>query len=135
LRRLVHILLALAAIPVPAWAETIVPPAKFERMTSGKTLYFDRGGQPYGAETYLANRQVLWRYSDGTCSTGHWFEDAGNICFVYDATPLPQCWIFVERDGEFFARTLGTPSEDISEIRLAGESPEPLDCPAPNLGF
>ena len=117
-----------------AAAERQIGPAEFEAMSRGATLLFDRNGLPYGAETYLANRQVLWRHEDGPCQAGHWFGLGDQICFIYENNPSAQCWVFVERNGDFFARIAGLPSGDASEIRLAGESPEPLDCPGPNLG-
>ena len=131
--RTAAILLALAG-PAQAGAERVIAPVDFEAMTTGVTLYFDRDGQPYGAETYLQGRQVIWRYADGTCAAGHWFADGQSICFVYEGNPAPQCWLFVERDNGFFARVAGLASGDPSEIRLASESPEPLNCPAQNLG-
>ncbi len=117
-----------------AVAETVVTPDAFERMTEGRTLAFDRNGSHYGVERYLPGREVIWEYADKTCSFGHWFAAGTHICFVYDNAPTPQCWIFAERDGAFFARMSDLPPRDPSEIRLTGDYDGPFECPAPNLG-
>ena len=117
-----------------ASAAEIVGPSEFEAMTEGRTLTFDRAGRYFGVEQYLANRQVIWRFADGTCAVGHWFGEGTDICFVYDTDPAPQCWVFERREGDFYARIRGLAAGDPSELRLSGEIDVDLDCPAPNLG-
>ena len=69
--------------------------AEFDAYTKGKTLYFGRGGAPYGAEVYLDNRRLRWSFLDGECKDGYWYEEApSSICFVYEDRPEPQCWSF-----------------------------------------
>ncbi len=117
----------------PSHAETQLSPSEFEAMTTGKTLQFNRQNDWYGAEQYLPDQQVIWQYGDGSCTQGRWFADDGALCFTYDDNPLPQCWIFTERDGQFFARPEEDPAQSDSELRLSGESDAPLSCKAPNL--
>lgn len=128
------ILSLLAATAAGAVTEEIVAPEVFEAFSAGRTLSFERDGAYYGAEQYLENRRVIWRYGDGTCTTGHWFTDGNDICFVYDTNPLPQCWVFARRGDSYFARISGLPSGDPSEIRMSGSTTEPLPCNAPDLG-
>lgn len=125
----------LAAPPVTATAaETAVDAERFETMSTGRTLRFSRRGAPYGAEQYLPGRRVIWQYADGSCSHGFWYDGGEALCFVYEDTPSPQCWIFSRRDGDFFARMAGVAAGDPSELRLSATSPAPLDCPGPDLG-
>jgi hypothetical protein len=58
--------------------------AEFEDYTTGQTLTFSFMGVPYGVEQYLPGRRVIWAFIGEDCHEGRWYEDAGNICFVYD---------------------------------------------------
>ncbi|KIT17708.1 hypothetical protein [Jannaschia aquimarina] len=118
----------------PAFAERTVSGAEFERMVTGKTFYFDRFGRPFGAEQYFEDKRVIWAFEGGQCQRGIWFENrSGQICFVYDGDPAPQCWDFIEMpSGDFHARADGAdPSEDLVTSNVdTGD----LDCPLPDLG-
>lgn len=117
-----------------ASAEVTLSPDQFDRMSTGKTMEFERDGAWYGSEQYLPNREVVWKYGDGTCTSGFWFEDQGSLCFVYEDAPQPQCWVFVEREGDFFARPAESTSGTDAELRLSRQSEQPLACAAPDLG-
>lgn len=67
---------------------------EFDRYTQGRTLYYGQEGQLYGVERYLPGRRVIWSFLDGRCKEGRWYEEAGEICFVYEDEPRPQCWSF-----------------------------------------
>jgi hypothetical protein len=126
--------LALILAAAPALAERAVTPEEFEQMVTGKTFYFERFGEPFGAEQYFPDKRVIWAFEGGQCQRGIWFANArGDICFVYDDDPAPQCWHFLEMsDGAFHARVVGdAPSEDLV---TSGIDTEPLDCPLPDLG-
>ncbi len=128
-------LAVLLSLALPAAAERIISPEEFEAMSQDKTLYFTQNGAPYGVERYYEDRQSTWQYEDGSCIEGRWFPVNDTICFVYENAPLsPQCWIFAERGGNFYARTDGTPAGALSELRLAGEDTKALNCNAPDLG-
>lgn len=124
------LLLLLAA---PAAAQTPMSAEAFEAYSTGKTLYFGKTGAPYGAEQYLSGRRVIWTFLDGECQEGHWFEQAGDICFVYDLRPdAPQCWTFYQRDTGLAAQYENDPSA--TPLIEVEQSDEPLQCPGPDVG-
>jgi hypothetical protein len=107
--------------------------AEFDAYTKGKTLYFGRGGAPYGAEVYLDNRRVRWSFLDGECKDGYWYEEApSSICFVYEDRPEPQCWNFEKGDTGLIARFKNNPqSLDLYE---AEDVYEEMICLGPKVG-
>ncbi|MEM8872124.1 MAG: hypothetical protein AAGB10_02200 [Pseudomonadota bacterium] len=123
-----------ALLATPVAASTAMTGAEFEAFSTGKTLEFGRGGAWYGSEQYLADRQVIWQYADGSCTYGAWFERDGALCFVYEDNPTPQCWIVSERQSTLFVRPEAASPGDPSELRMTGEIEEPLNCPGPDLG-
>lgn len=127
-------LVVLAAFAAPAAAERVVSADEFSEMVTGRTFHFDRYGEPFGSEQYFEDKRVIWAFEGGQCQRGIWFENrAGEICFVYDEDPRPQCWSFLEmQSGALHARSVGSPpSEDLVTRDI---SREPLDCPLPDLG-
>ncbi|MCU0899418.1 MAG: hypothetical protein MUC82_02860 [Cypionkella sp.] len=135
-RRLALVLgLSLGLMPglTPA-AEPPVPltGAEFEAYTTGKTLTFSQSGEIYGAEEYLPGRKVRWAFTGDICRDGSWYEDAGNICFVYEHDPTAQCWTFWREDGRLTGLFIGNaPGTELSEV---AQSPDPLPCAGPDLG-
>ncbi|CTQ34294.1 hypothetical protein [Jannaschia rubra] len=132
MRPILALVLSLAA--TPALAERIVTPDEFDAMVTGRTLHFDRHGEAYGAEQYFEDKRVIWSFEDGECQRGIWFANTrGQICFVYDSDPTPQCWDFLEADdGAFRARLDGDEAADDLVTRNVGN--DALDCPLPDLG-
>lgn len=112
-------------------AEPIDGPA-FDAYTRGKTLFYGQNGQAYGAEIYLDDRRVRWSFLDGECKDGYWYEDAGQICFVYEDNPDPQCWAFSQDNGRLIARFENVPGA--TELYEAEDLGEEMICLAPNLG-
>ncbi len=106
--------------------------ASFDAYTRGKTLFYGQNGQTYGAEVYLDNRRVRWSFLDGECKEGHWYEQAGQICFVYEDNPAPQCWAFSQDNGRLTARFENAPGA--TELYEADDIGEEMICLAPNLG-
>ena len=132
MRRLAPALLALAAA-APGAAEPVTPEA-FEAMSEGRTLHFFRDGAPFGDEQFFTGRRSLWRFADGTCEPGRWAAEGEQICFVYDSDPAPICWLF-RSDGPRFLAELADESEAAGfTLELDRIVPEPLPCPAPDLG-
>lgn len=84
----------LLATVTTAHAETPMGPAEFDAYTTGRTLFFARDGQSYGAERYLPGRRVQWSFLDGQCKDGRWYPEGDHICFVYEDDPDPHCWQF-----------------------------------------
>jgi len=116
----------------PAIAETPMSGIEFENYAQGKTIFYEDGGQNYGAEQYLPNRRVLWSIQDGPCSEGDWYEKGELICFVYDDDPTPKCWAFYQRNGHlvaYFENNL-----DERPLLESKQSDKPLSCPGPAIG-
>ena len=133
--RLIPALAILAAtlLAFEAGAAAVAPPV-FEKMSEGRTLYFTRDGQSFGAEQYFPGRRALWRYADGSCAWGRWFDRDGLICFQYENGAGPQCWDF-QGEGSGFSATLienGAPTG--LRLSLSGSDRQPLDCPGPGVG-
>lgn len=104
----------------------------FEAYVLGKTLFYSSQGTAYGAEQYLPGHRVIWTFLDGECRHGTWYETQGQICFVYDADPEPQCWSFWEGAEGLTARFENTP--EATELFEVKQSPDPLRCPGPEVG-
>ncbi len=119
---------------LPAAAERILTPDEFAAKVTGRTLHFDRGGEAFGAEQYFEDNRVIWAFEGGTCQRGIWFANAeGEICFVYEDDPAPQCWSFFETPGGGIkARLSGDAPEDDLVTRDVGR--DALDCPLPDIG-
>ncbi|MEM8823447.1 MAG: hypothetical protein AAGF30_07550 [Pseudomonadota bacterium] len=128
------VLPVLMALVTPAWAERAVTAEEFDQMVSGRTFHFDRHGEAYGAEQYFEDKRVIWAFEGGQCQRGIWFENvSGDICFVYDGDPTPQCWSFLEMpSGAFHARSIGAPPAD--DLVTRDISREALECELPDLG-
>lgn len=126
--------LAFTALPGIAAADRALSIAEFEAMVVERTLTFDRRGRPFGSEQYFADKRVIWAFENGQCEHGIWFENTrGEICFVYESNPAPQCWTFVERaQGGHAARAVDSPIAD--ELVVTGSGTADLDCPLPDLG-
>ncbi|MEL6887534.1 MAG: hypothetical protein AAFO86_02390 [Pseudomonadota bacterium] len=126
-------LFSLALILAPAWSQAEPMGAdEFEAYVTGKTLYYGRSGEAYGAEIYHENRRVTWSFLDGECKDGTWYEDGPNICFVYDDRDDPQCWSFERGAGGLIARFENNPdSEALYEAR---DLDEEMVCLGPKVG-
>lgn len=124
--------LALCALALPASAAEPMSASEFEAYVTGKTLYFGMQGQAYGVEEYLPDREVRWSFLDGKCKDGYWFEQSGQICFVYDDTPEPQCWSFFKEGSGLRAVFENDPSSTV--LYEANQNDEPMTCMGPDVG-
>jgi len=105
----------------------------FDAYTRGKTLYYGYDGEAYGVERYLDGQRVIWSFLDGKCKEGTWYEDRGNICFVYEDNPQdPQCWTFRQTPGGLTARFENDPLS--TELYEALEMGEEMICHGPDVG-
>lgn len=128
-----HLTAALiAAIAMATQAAEPMDGAAFDSYTRGKTLFYGQNGQAYGAEVYLDNRRVRWSFLDGQCKEGYWYEDAGQICFVYEDNPVPQCWAFLQNDGGLIAKFENVPGA--TELYEADDLGEEMICLGPDVG-
>lgn len=129
------LILALALLPGTALAAPDKPmtAAEFDAYSIGKTLYYAVGDKPYGAETYLPDHKVVWAFLGQDCKKGSWYEEAGQICFLYeDDDHGPQCWSFFQGSAGLKAHFSGDPvGSDLIEVK---QSPKPLACPGPKVG-
>ncbi len=110
IRTILPVLAVTLALPAMA-AETPMTADQFDNYSRGKTLTFGLGGRPYGIEEYLPRRQVIWQFLGEQCRRGVWYEEEGQICFVYEHDPSPQCWTFFQTDRGVRARFAGDPAE------------------------
>ena len=132
-RGMKHLVLCLLALaPLPAHAAEPMSASEFESYVSGKTLYFGLGGQDYGVEEYLPDRQVRWSFLDGKCKDGYWYEEANMICFVYEDALSPQCWSFY-RDGAKL-RAVFQNDPDNTVLYEAQQNEKPMMCFGPDVG-
>ncbi|CUH40311.1 hypothetical protein JSE7799_03043 [Jannaschia seosinensis] len=131
--RLIPLVLALMAA-APAFAQRAVTPDEFDTMVTGRTLHFNRAGEPFGAEQYFEDKRVIWSFENGQCQRGIWFTNAEDeICFVYEGDPASQCWNFLEMPGgDLHARLPG--SDPAGDLVMRDVSREALNCPLPDLG-
>jgi len=124
--------LAIALAAAPALAEPLSPEAFAARVLGRTVTWSTAEGQPHGAEQYLPDRRVIWRFRGEDCQRGHWFGDGGLICFVYEDLPGLQCWQFSETAEGLTALAEGAPPSE--RLVATGESREPIGCPGPWLG-
>ena len=127
-----RILLSALLLGAPAAFAEPMTAAEFEEYTKGKTLFFGKGGEAYGAEVYLDNRRVRWSFLDGDCKDGVWYEEAGEICFVYEDHSDPQCWSFEKGPNGLIAQFESNP--DSIDLYEAQDSDEEMICLGPEVG-
>lgn len=123
---------ALCLSVLPVLAQPPMTAQEFDDYTRGKTLFYGENGVAYGAEEYLDNRRVIWSFLDGECKEGEWYEQADQICFVYEDNPDPQCWTFHKEGGRLIARFQNTPGT--TELYEAGDLNEEMVCLGPRIG-
>jgi hypothetical protein len=116
----------------PITAQEIITPQQFAEISTNKTLYFDSGEQFHGAEQYFPNRVVTWKFADGECDDGFWYDQGDAICFSYKQNPEPQCWNFIQDGDRFLARLLG--GDPTNDLELKFVDTKELLCEAPYLG-
>ena len=125
-------ILAPFVIPLPALAELPMSAHDLDAYPTGKTITWDYGGGLRGQEQYLPGRQVLWAFEADKRLRGTWFEDSGNICFVYENDGGPQCWRFARDGKRLRAQFMNEPGGRV--INEIGQSPDPLRCTGPEVG-
>lgn len=133
IRLIRYVAAALLALSLPALAQPAMTAEEFEAYTTGKTLYFASNGRAYGVEEYLENRRVRWSFLDGECRDGVWYEEEGQICFVYEDFPEPQCWTFRRNPGGgLLARFEDDPEGTV--LYEADQDDKPMMCLGPEVG-
>ena len=117
---------------LPAAAQSPMGAEAFDEYTRGKTLYYGADGAAYGVERYLDNRRVVWSFLDGKCQDGTWYEEGGQICFLYEDRIDPQCWTFYEGPNGLIARFENDP--EARELYEAQDIGEDMLCYGPEVG-
>lgn len=127
------LLLAVLLAATPCLAEDpSMTAADFDAYVTGKTLTYSQFGSVFGIEEYLPNRKVRWAFTEDICQYGSWYEQAGNICFVYEYDPDPHCWTFW-KDGDGL-RALSVNDAPGSELSEVAQTDQPLACAGPDVG-
>ncbi len=127
----VAVILSLFAA-LPALAETPLGAEDFDAYTRGKTLFYGADGSAYGVERYLSDRRVIWSFLDGECQDGIWYEEGGQICFLYEDRTDPQCWTFYQGPNGLIARFENDPQA--TELYEAQDIGEDMLCYGPDVG-
>lgn len=131
--RLLLILLAfITTLPQTGRAVEPMGAEEFDRYTQGKTLFYGFDGTAYGVERYLPGRRVIWSFLDGRCQEGIWYEEAGQICFVYEDNSQPQCWSFMLTPEGLNARFQNDPQA--TELYESGDVDDEMICLGPEVG-
>lgn len=118
--------------PAAALAQSPMSADAFDDYTRGKTLFYGSDGAAYGVERYLDDRRVIWSFLDGDCQKGIWYEDAGQICFLYEDRLDPQCWTFYQGPSGLIARFENDP--EATELYEAEDIGEEMLCYGPDVG-
>lgn len=132
-----HLAAAALALLLPAAAAALegaqpMSPEDFAAYATGQTLTFAIDGVPYGIEQYLPGQRVIWAFIGEECREGSWFAAGPQICFEYDdEAGRLHCWSFFETPDGLIARSEGIGTSDLVEV---ARSPEPMYCPAPDVG-
>lgn len=128
------LLAAVVLWPGVAQAEGPITTAPaFDEATRGRTFHYTRDGQPYGTEQYLPDQRVIWAFTGDDCLRGHWFANAGAICFVYEDDPgVSQCWTFRQTGAGLEGKVVG--ATETSPLIARRSSPEPMACMGPDVG-
>ena len=131
-QHLAAIALILGMTGPAAYAAEPMTAEEFDDYTRGKTLFYGHNGRAYGAEIYLDNRRVKWSFLDGECKEGTWYENAGQICFVYEDNDNPQCWSFHKEQGRLMARFENL--QTATPLYEADDLGQKLVCLGPEVG-
>ncbi|MEM9550495.1 MAG: hypothetical protein AAGA05_04925 [Pseudomonadota bacterium] len=115
-----------------ALAQAAMTAEEFDQYTRGKTLFYGADGAAYGVERYLEDRRVIWSFLDGECKNGMWYEDNGQICFVYEDRFDPQCWTFLQGPNGLIARFMNDPQQ--TELYEAQDLGDEMLCYGPDVG-
>lgn len=117
----------------PLCAAPLSPP-QFEALTTGRTFFYTRAGEPYGAEQYLPGHRVVWAFTGDACLKGEWLANGDSICFSYEDRPgALQCWRFDQTSSGLQGSLVGAPPDD-PPLVARRSSPDPMACIGPDVG-
>lgn len=128
--------LALALFAPPACAEPALTAQGFEAYVAGDTITYGYSSGGRGTADYGPDRRLVWAFDGGPCFDGAWFPPGQDICFSLADGTLSACWRMTlgpeGQQGTATERASGS-TEPLTIFELA-RSPEPLACPAPDVG-
>jgi hypothetical protein len=124
---------ALGLLSASAAAEPL-DAAAFARLAGDRTLHFSSNGQPFGAEQFFSRNRSLWRYADGECAHGRWWQEAELICFAYDREVEASCWRISDQAGQVRAELMRGGAGTGFVLELERIEAAPLPCPGPDIG-
>lgn len=129
-------LTALALSATPGFAETALTADQFAAHIGTDTFRYGYNTGTRGTADYGPNRTLVWAFEGGPCFDGQWFPRGPDICFAYTDGRLSACWRFtLGPDGlQGVATERASGNLDPLTIFETSRSPEPLDCPAPDVG-
>lgn len=123
----------ITALALAGAAQALEPisPSEFRDYAEGYTLYFERDGKPFGAESFGEGGETQWRFQDGSCVRGAWRPHGAQLCFFYGPGTEVQCWRML-RDGDaMIAKLLGDGEGAGMELHITGRDKRPLLCGEP----
>lgn len=123
----------LTASLAPAAPDGPVSPDAFRDYAEGYTLYFERDGEPWGAESFEPGGAVRWRYPSGQCVDGVWRAYGENVCFYYGPGSEVLCWSMARRGGQLIG-TLQDGEEAGLELIITDRDERPLVCGEGGVG-
>jgi hypothetical protein len=118
----------LAAAPAQAAAPGPVSPEEFRDYAEGYTLYFERDGEPWGAESFAPGGEVRWRYPSGRCVDGVWRAYGERVCFYYGPGSEVLCWRMAREDDGTLTGTLEDGPDAGMTLTITGRDERPLIC-------
>lgn len=112
-----------------AVADPMVGPAEFGDYARGWTLYFEKDGEDFGAESFDQDEGTIWRDRSGRCISGHWRGKSDAICFLYEEHVA--CWNIYRDDQGLYANQIDVQQsgEEQLTLRIARRDKQPLLCP------
>jgi hypothetical protein len=122
-----HLALAACLAAAPALAAP-VSPEEFRDYAEGYTLYFERNGEPWGAESFAEGGGVVWRYPSGECMAGVWSGHDGKVCFYYGPGTEVLCWELEREDGRLLGTLLGDGPDAGLTLEIVRRDRLPLLC-------
>lgn len=127
-------LLAILLLPAlgRAGGEAPLTPAEFRAYAEGWTLYFEKDGEPFGAEAFRPGGETLWYDAEsGECLRGQWRAYGAQICFYYGLGSEVLCWRFLKDEKGYLVRLLNTEEKGLT-LRVSGRDKREPVCAGPS---
>ena len=90
--------------------------------------------RPSAPSSIFAGRRSLWRFADGTCDGGRWWDEGDAICFSYEARPDAAVLALPAAAGRGRGRARRGRRRHRLRASSSATDDAPLPCPGPDLG-